>query len=107
MALIQQIKHGINLKYGVPSKFSKNEIRIRKASVEIQTNTSVFYTTPHISWTAYYDTLWPVNLKKKKEVLQMNITTCVWCVFKKNYYKSKWIKASFYLKNLLSTLHIV
>lgn len=66
MALIQQIKHGINLKYGVPSKFSKNEIRIRKASVEIQTNTSVFYTTPHISWTAYYDTFRPVNLKKKR-----------------------------------------
>lgn len=103
MALIQEIKHGINLKYGMPSKFSKNEIRIRKASVEIQANTSVFYTIPHISWTAYDDALWPVNFKKK-EALQMNITTCV---FKKNYYKSKWIQASFYLKNLLSTLHIV
>lgn len=57
MALIQEIKHGINLKYGMPSKFSKNEIRIRKASVEIQTNTYVFYTIPHISWTAYDDAL--------------------------------------------------
>lgn len=66
MALIQEIKHGINLKYGMPSKFSKNEIRIRKASVEIQTNTYVFYTIPHISWTTYDDALWPVNFKKKR-----------------------------------------
>lgn len=65
IALIQQMKHGINLKYGMPSKFYKNEIRIWKTLLVIQTDTSVFYTIPHISWTAINDAILTVQKFKK------------------------------------------
>lgn len=46
------------------------------ALLEIQTNTSVFYTIPHISWTAYEDALWTV-IKNKLDNEQMIMNSSI------------------------------
>lgn len=63
----------------MPFKFSKNEIKIWKPLVVLQTNTSIFYTIPHISWTAYDDAFLTVTIFVNEDTI---VTT--W-VFKMNY----------------------